>query len=129
MPASTDAEADAVVGKAFGWRGQGYWRNSKVCEIPDPSAIAATMDFLSSVGVASDDAGKILAKQPEIFGCDVEQLERATKHIESNFFMKRNTPGFVRFVVRTPMALGCNVDCAGEGRACEGECNRCWART
>ena len=91
--------------------------------------IEASLAYLASVGVTRENIGAIVSKQPEIFACDVEQLEAATTHIEKNFFMKRNTSGFVKFVVRVPMALGCNVDCAGEGRACEGECNRCWART
>jgi hypothetical protein len=124
-----DERADTVVAKAFGWRAQGYWRNQKVCEVPNMERIEASLAYLASVGVTRENIGAIVSKQPEIFACDVEQLEAATTHIEKNFFMKRNTSGFVKFVVRVPMALGCNVDCAGEGRACEGECNRCWART
>ena len=124
-----DERADTVVAKAFGWRSQGYWRNTKVREVPNAERIEASLAYLASIGVTRENVGAIVSKQPEIFACDIEQLEAATTHIEKNFFMKRNTSGFVKFVVRVPMSLGCNVDCAGEGRACEGECNRCWART
>lgn len=127
-----DDDVDAMMEKAFGWRGQGYWRNTKVREVPTAADVTARVAFLESIGVttrASEcDLAKIVKKQPEILACDVEQLTAATEHIEKNYFMKRDTRNFVKYVVRVPQALGNNLDCAGEGKACLGECNRCWAR-
>lgn len=129
---TNDDDVDAMMEKAFGWRGQGYWRNTKVREVPTAADVTARVAFLESIGVttrASEcDLAKIVKKQPEILACDVEQLTAATEHIEKNYFMKRDTRNFVKYVVRVPQALGNNLDCAGEGKACLGECNRCWAR-
>ena len=84
--------------------------------------------FLESLGVTRDDLRQIVEKTPEILGCDVEQLTTATEYAEKNYFMKRNTRNFVKYLVRVPQALGNNLDCAAEGKSCLGECNRCWAR-
>jgi hypothetical protein len=129
---TNDDDVDAMMEKAFGWRGQGYWRNTKVREVPTAADVTARVAFLESIGettrASECDLAKIVKKQPEILACDVEQLTAATEHIEKNYFMKRDTRNFVKYVVRVPQALGNNLDCAGEGKACLGECNRCWAR-
>ena len=123
-----DASADAAMGRAFGWSTQAYWRNTKVREVPDATALEERIAFLESLGVTRDDLRQIVEKTPEILGCDVEQLTTATEYAEKNYFMKRNTRNFVKYLVRVPQALGNNLDCAAEGKSCLGECNRCWAR-
>ena len=123
-----DASADAAMERAFGWSTQAYWRNTKVREVPDATALEERIAFLESLGVTRDDLRQIVEKTPEILGCDVEQLTTATEYAEKNYFMKRNTRNFVKYLVRVPQALGNNLDCAAEGKSCLGECNRCWAR-
>ena len=124
----TEDEAEATLSRAHGWRGQAYWRNSKVREAPSRAALEERVAFLASIGVDAADVGTIARKQPEILGCDVAQLTSAVEHVEKNFFMKRNTKNFKGYLLRVPQALGNNLDCAAEGKACLGECNRCWAR-
>jgi hypothetical protein len=123
-----DASADKAMRRAFGWSTQAYWRNSKVREVPDATALEERIAFLETLGVTRDDVRRIVEKTPEILGCDVDQLTTATEYVEKNYFMKRNTRNFVKYVVRVPQALGNNLDCAAEGKSCLGECNRCWAR-
>jgi len=96
--------------------------------VPDATALEERIAFLESLGVTRDDLRQIVEKTPEILGCDVEQLTTATEYAEKNYFMKRNTRNFVKYLVRVPQALGNNLDCAAEGKSCLGECNRCWAR-
>jgi len=124
----TDDEAEVTMSRAHGWRGQAYWRNTKVREAPSRAALEERVAFLLSIGVDAVDVGTIARKQPEILGCDVAQLTSAVEHMEKNFFMKRNTKNFKGYLLRVPQALGNNLDCASEGKACLGECNRCWAR-
>lgn len=124
----TEDEAEATLSRAHGWRGQAYWRNTKVREAPSRAALEERVAFLASIGVDAADVGTIARKQPEILGCDVAQLTSAVEHVEKNFFMKRNTKNFKGYLLRVPQALGNNLDCAAEGKACLGECNRCWAR-
>ena len=123
-----DASADKAMRRAFGWSTQAYWRNTKVREVPDATALEERIAFLETLGVTRDDVRRIVEKTPEILGCDVDQLTTATEYVEKNYFMKRNTRNFVKYVVRVPQALGNNLDCAAEGKSCLGECNRCWAR-
>ena len=123
-----DASADKAMRRAFGWSTQAYWRNTKVREVPDATALEERIAFLETLGVTRDDVRQIVEKTPEILGCDVDQLTTATEYVEKNYFMKRNTRNFVKYVVRVPQALGNNLDCAAEGKSCLGECNRCWAR-
>ncbi|CAL57113.1 Mitochodrial transcription termination factor-related [Ostreococcus tauri] len=126
--ALTDDEADVAIARAYAWRGQTYWRNAKDKETPNVDDLRARVDFLNSVGVDAEGASEVAKKQPEILGCDVEQLTSAVEHIEKNYFMKRNTKNFKAYIKRVPQALGNNLDCAAEGLNCAGLCNRCWAR-
>ena len=34
-----ETEAESILRKAFGWSGQGYWRKSKECEVPQPGQV------------------------------------------------------------------------------------------
>lgn len=129
MELGMDEEAaEKAMGRAFGWTTQAYWRNTKVEEVPKMDEMEARIEYLNSIGLTTEKLSKVVAKCPEILGCDLAQLEGATEHIEKNFFMKRNTNNFSNYLVRVPQALGNNIDCAAEGVNCLGECNRCWAR-
>ena len=45
-----DASADAAMGRAFGWSTQAYWRNTKVREVPDATALEERIAFLNRSG-------------------------------------------------------------------------------
>ena len=121
-----DDEADKVMQKGFGWGKQDYWRNEKVREIPDMDEIEKRIQFIESLGVARDKIDVIVGKLPEILAMDIDGVMKpAVEHIEKNFFMKRGTPAFAKYVIRVPQALGNTIDCEG---TCVGDCNRCWVR-
>ena len=120
-----EEQADKCMVRAFGWGAQSYWRESKVEEIPKFEDIEARLDFLLEIGVPEDKVADLLAKVPEIIGCDLSLLRENVEYVEKNYFMKRKTRNFANYLLRTPQALGNNVDCAG---TCVGECNRCWVR-
>ena len=120
-----EAQADTCMVRAFGWGAQSYWRESKVEEIPTFEDVEARLDFLVEIGVPEDKLKDLLAKVPEIIGCDLALLRENVEYVEKNYFMKRKTRNFANYLLRTPQALGNNVDCAG---TCVGECNRCWVR-
>ena len=121
-----DDEADRVMQKGFGWAKQDYWRNEKVNEIPDMDEIEKRIQFIESLGVARDKIDVIVNKFPEILAMDIDGVMKpAVEHIEKNFFMKRGTTAFAKYVIRVPQALGNTIDCEG---TCVGDCNRCWVR-
>ena len=121
-----DDEADRVMQKGFGWAKQDYWRNEKVKEIPDMDEIEKRIQFIESLGVARDKIDVIVNKFPEILAMDIDGVMKpAVEHIEKNFFMKRGTTAFAKYVIRVPQALGNTIDCEG---TCVGDCNRCWVR-
>ena len=94
-------------------------------EVPKFEDVEARLDFLVEIGVPEDKVADLLAKVPEIIGCDLALLRENVEYVEKNYFMKRKTRNFANYLLRTPQALGNNVDCAG---TCVGECNRCWVR-
>ena len=121
-----DDDADRVMQKGFGWAKQDYWRNEKVKEIPDMDEIEKRIQFIESLGVARDKIDVIVSKFPEILAMDIDGVMKpAVEHIEKNFFMKRGTTAFAKYVIRVPQALGNTIDCEG---TCVGDCNRCWVR-
>ena len=100
--------------------------NEKVKEIPDMDEIEKRIQFIESLGVARDKIDVIVNKFPEILAMDIDGVMKpAVEHIEKNFFMKRGTTAFAKYVIRVPQALGNTIDCEG---TCVGDCNRCWVR-
>ena len=69
-----EAQADTCMVRAFGWGAQSYWRESKVEEIPTFEDVEARLDFLVEIGVPEDKLKDLLAKVPEIIGCDLALL-------------------------------------------------------
>jgi hypothetical protein len=120
-----DEQAEKCMIRAFGWGAQSYWRESKVNEVPCFDDVEARLDFLAEIGIPGDKMAEMLGKVPEILGCPLSLLRDNVEYVEKNYFMKRATKNFANYVLRTPQALGNNVDCAG---TCVGECNRCWVR-
>ena len=55
-----------------------------------------------------------------------ELMAQNMEFLAKNFFMKG--PIAVKTVKRNPVVLGNMLDCTRESGACEGDCNRCWAR-
>ena len=118
-------QAEKTMVKAFGWGVQSYWRESKINEVPSFEDVEERLDFLVEIGVPSEKLIDLVTKVPEIIGVPIELLKENVEYVEKNYFMKRSTRNFTNYVLRTPQALGNNVDCAG---TCVGECNRCWVR-
>lgn len=122
--------ADAVassrtLAKAYGWAGQGFWRQEKVDEMPSTDGVRARIDFLSGV-VGLDDAelAKVVKAFPEVLACDVEDRMQANLDMLAATY-KMKPAQLKKAVLRMPSILGFNVDCEG---TCIGECNRCWVR-
>ncbi|BDA48011.1 hypothetical protein COCOBI_11-2680 [Coccomyxa sp. Obi] len=120
-----EEEAEKILRKAFGWAGQGYWRKSKVKEIPSDGQVDSVVSFLTEdLRLKEADITKAVKKFPEVFGLDVEsQMKANVEKLKKDWKMTDKViPNVVK---RQPQVLGYNVDCEGN---CMGECNRCWIR-
>ena len=120
----TEDEAEGFMQKAFGWKGQGYWRMSKEEEVPSPDDVQARLDFVAGLGIQGADLAAYVKKFPEVLGLDVEgQLAPTVEDLQVKWFMKGTV--LANALKRRPEVLGYNIDCQGD---CAGECNRCWVR-
>lgn len=119
----TPPQAEKCMMKAFGWDSQGYWRHEKEKETPQVDHIDDVLNFLSTIGIASEEEqAELIAKFPEVIGLDVELMEANVAKLQKAFFLKASA--LTGMIKRKPRALGVIVDCEG---SCEGMCTRCFA--
>ncbi|CAA6667691.1 unnamed protein product [Spirodela intermedia] len=96
----TVEEADAMLGKAFGWVHSPYWGEERERQVPSHEVVGETLTYLRDLGLSDDDLRKLLKKFPEVLGCGLDEEVKVN-------------------------VLGYNVDCKGD---CIAQCTRCWAR-
>ncbi|CAG9466090.1 unnamed protein product [Pedinophyceae sp. YPF-701] len=113
-----------VLGKGYGWGGQGYWRGAVVNAEPSPEFVRARTDRLVELGLSTEDVAALVKKFPQVLALDNASFEEAIQKLQNDFFL-RTTPALVGVLRRRPDVLGMNIDCEGD---CAGECNRCWVR-
>lgn len=119
-----EADAEIIVEKSFGWKGQAFWRQQKVEEVPSLTQVQAVLDFLETQGIKPSDLPAYIKKFPQVFGCDVKaQLSGNVTILEDTWKLRGAV--LTNVLKRRPEILGYNVDCEG---SCVGECNRCWVR-
>lgn len=113
----TPAAADTCLLRAFGWKGQGFWRQERVQDVPCPDQIAAALDFLAGLGLAEgEEQGKVVSTFPEVLGLRVEVMQGNAAVLRDKWSMKGNV--LVNAVKRKPKVLGNIIDCeVGAGRA------------
>ena len=116
-------DTEKTLVKAFGWASQAYWRNEKIKEDPVVDQVEAVLDFLTSIGIASEaDQAAIITKFPEVLGLEVELMQENVEKLQKAFFLKG--PALLGTLKRKPRVLGTLVDCEG---SCQGLCTRCFA--
>ncbi|KAL4450224.1 hypothetical protein ABPG77_010893 [Micractinium sp. CCAP 211/92] len=116
--------ANAALLKAFGWKGQGFWRQERVQQVPDPAQVGAALDYLAGLGLeAPADLEKLLKVFPEALGLRVEVMADNVQVLKDKWSMKNNV--LLNAVKRKPRVLGNCIDCEGN---CAGLCTRCWAQ-
>ncbi|MQL88296.1 hypothetical protein Taro_020870 [Colocasia esculenta] len=120
----TTEEADAMLGKAFGWVHSPYWGEERKKEIPKDVGLNQMLDYLRNLGLSDDDLHKLLKKFPEVLGCSLDdEVKINVGVLEREWGIKGKT--LRSLLLRNPKVLGYNVDCKGD---CIAQCTRCWAR-
>jgi hypothetical protein len=118
-----EAQADGLVGRAFGLGSQAYWRGERR-EVPSLDKVDAALAFLAGLGVdAPADQAAAILKFPELLAIDQALMEGNVGKLQKNFFMKGKA--LAAAIKRKPRVLGATVDCEG---TCAGECTRCFAQ-
>ncbi|KAL4421621.1 hypothetical protein ABPG75_010912 [Micractinium tetrahymenae] len=116
--------ANAALLKAFGWKGQGFWRQERVKETPNPAQVTSALDFLAGLGLAeAADLQKLVQVFPEALGLRVEVMADNVQVLKDKWSMKGTV--LLNAVKRKPRVLGNCIDCEGN---CAGLCTRCWAQ-
>jgi hypothetical protein len=106
----TPAAADTCLLRAFGWKGQGFWRQERVQNVPCPDQIAAALDFLAGLGLGEgEEQGKVVSTFPEVLGLRVEVMQGNAAVLRDKWSMKGNV--LVNAVKRKPKVLGNIMDC------------------
>mmetsp|Transcript_14135 Transcript_14135/g.35443 ORF Transcript_14135/g.35443 Transcript_14135/m.35443 type:complete len:208 (+) Transcript_14135:91-714(+) len=122
--AGDEEEASKLLVKAYGWGLQGYWRQSKVDEVPDASRMQETVQYLTEdVNMAAADVPALVKKFPEVLGLSQEIMQDNVSVLVKEW--KMNADRVAATIKRKPQVLGNTLDCYGD---CAGECNRCWVR-
>ncbi|EFN60127.1 hypothetical protein CHLNCDRAFT_133495 [Chlorella variabilis] len=118
------AAAESALLKAFGWKGQGFWRQERVKQCACQEQVAAALDFLSQLGIAEPaDLGGLVSSFPEVLGLRVDVMEENVGILRNKWFLKGNV--LINTIKRKPRVLGNLIDCEGN---CAGMCTRCWAQ-
>ena len=121
------AVADAYLSLGFAWENRKYWRTNRENAVPSPAEVEAVFRFLADdLQLSAEEQTKVVADFPEVVGLSPELMAQNMEFLAKNFFMKG--PIAVKTVKRNPVVLGNMLDCTRESGACEGDCNRCWAR-
>lgn len=120
-----EEEADALLGKAFGWSTRTYWEDKVVEKVPEPSELETVVAYLrGELGLEGPELQKVLRGFPQVLACSVqERLQENVAQLEREWGIAG--PSLRSTLARKPMVLGYSVDCRGD---CVAECDHCWAR-
>jgi len=121
-----EGDADTWLARAHGWGASPYLRGSLVDAVPDPAAVAASLEVLTGdLSLSPADAASVVRLFPEALSRDADAQLRGVclATLEKQWRMKGAAAASA--VKRAPRILGYTIDCAGD---CAGECDRCWVR-
>ena len=105
-----DADAaDTALLRAFGWKGQGFWRQERVKEVPSQEQVDAALDFLAGLGIAEGDLGPLVRTFPEALGLRVALMQDTVQVLRDTWHMKGSV--LVNSIKRKPRVLGNCIDC------------------
>lgn len=118
-------DADRLVGRAFGWGTQKFWRGDVENEPPSISQVEASLSFLRQrVGLDDGSVAAVVKKFPEVLRLTLERMNANVDQIQSTY---PNIKGkmLINSVTESPAILGYDFDCEGD---CKSECARCWVQ-
>lgn len=118
-------DADRLVGRAFGWGTQKFWRGDVKCEAPSLEQARGSLVFLrETVGLDEISMGIVVKKFPEVLRLSLEKMTSNVDQIQRNF---PNIKGkmLANSIRDSPSVLGYDFDCEGD---CKSECARCWVQ-
>lgn len=118
-------DADRLVGRAFGWGTQKFWRGDVKHEPPSVSQAEASLSFLRErVGLDDDCVSTVVKTFPEVLRLSLERMNANVDQIQKSY---PNIKGemLINTVKDSPAVLGYDFDCEGD---CKSECARCWVQ-
>lgn len=120
-----EADADRLVGRAFGWGTQKFWRGDVKHEAPSLRQAEESCTFLREV-IELDDPGlaAVIKKFPEVLRLTLDRMNENIETIQKTY---PNIKGamLTNSVKADPAVLGFDFDCEGD---CKSECARCWVQ-
>lgn len=120
-----EADADRLVGRAFGWGTQKFWRGDVKHEAPSLRQAEESFTFLREVIGLDDPALAAVVKTfPEVLRLTLDRMKENVETIQRNY---PNIKGamLTNSVKAEPAVLGFDFDCEGD---CKSECARCWVQ-
>lgn len=120
-----EADADRLVGRAFGWGTQKFWRGDVKHEAPSLWQAEESFTFLREViGLDDPELAVVVKKFPEVLRLTLDRMKENVETIQRNY---PNIKGamLTNSVKADPAVLGYDFDCEGD---CQSECARCWVQ-
>ena len=124
-PTLAQPEADKLVGRAFGWGTQKFWRGDVKQEPPSLDSAEQSLQFLrEQVDLDEKGMAAIIKSFPEVLRLTVARMQENISYIQRTY---PNIKGqlLINTVKGTPAVLGYDYDCEGD---CKSECARCWVQ-
>lgn len=124
-PDLSDADADKIVARAFGWGSQKFWRGDVKQEKPSLQQAQSAVQFLrDEIGLDEPAVAAVIKKFPEVIRLTIDKMTDNVATIQKNY---PNLKGalLINSVKATPAVLGFDFDCEGD---CKSECARCWVQ-
>lgn len=116
---------DKLVGRAFGWGTQKFWRGRMKRQPVSIATVNASLDFLrATVGLSDDQISAIVPKLPEVLALPLTRMQENVSYIVKTYPSLKDQR-LVNAIVDNPAVLGYDFDCEGD---CQSECARCWVQ-
>lgn len=120
-----DDAVEKVIGTAFGWGVQKFWKGRVKQEVPSPEIVEEALQFLrEQIGLSDDDVIKVVKKFPEVLRVGIERMNENLEYVQRSYPHIKGTL-LKNSVKDTPAVLGFDFDCEGD---CKSECARCWVQ-
>ena len=100
--------ADAALERAFGWRGQAFWRQERVKQAPDAEQVAAALDYLFGI-LDPADAANVVKSFPEALGLRIGLMAENVSVMQDKWSLKGRL--LANALKRKPRVLGNCIDC------------------
>lgn len=124
-PTLAPDKADKLVGRAFGWGTQKFWRGRVKQEPPSLDAVRTSLSFLSDeVAVDDSHVPAVLRNFPEVLALSVSRMKENVDFIQRTYPVLKGDK-LTKAILENPAVLGFDFDCEGD---CKSECARCWVQ-